>query len=53
MSGGIIVYNPNHSIRIDNTFEGRIERMSEIIHQLIAEEFFSEITHESDKIHGR
>jgi len=53
MSGGIIVYNEKRSIRIDNTFEGRIERLSESIHQLVAEEFFSELSHESDKIHGR
>jgi len=53
MSGGIIVYNHKHSMRIDNTFEGRIERLSENIHQLVAEEFFSELSHESDKIHGR
>jgi len=53
MSGGIIVYNQKRSIRIDNTFEGRIERLSESIHQLVSEEFFSELSHESDKIHGR
>jgi len=53
MSGGIIVYDQNRSIRIDNTFEGRIERLSEAIHQLVAEQFFSELSHEGDKIHGR
>jgi V/A-type H+-transporting ATPase subunit E len=53
MSGGVIVYNDKRTIRIDNTFEGRIERLSETIHQLVAEEFFSELSHESDKIHGR
>ncbi|MCU7837096.1 MAG: V-type ATP synthase subunit E [gamma proteobacterium symbiont of Taylorina sp.] len=53
MSGGIIVYNQTRSIRINNTFEGRLERLSDNIHQLVAEHFFSELSHESDKIHGR
>ncbi len=53
MSGGIIMYNQTRSIRIDNTFEGRLERLSDNIHQLVAEQFFSELSHESDKIHGR
>lgn len=53
MSGGIIMYDQKRSIRIDNTFEGRIDRLSESIHQLVAEQFFSELSHESEKIHGR
>ena len=53
MSGGIIMYNQARTIRIDNTFEGRLERLSDDIHQLVAEQFFSELSHESDKIHGR
>ena len=53
MSGGIIVYNQYRTIRVDNTFEGRIERLSETIQQLVAEQFFSELSHEGDKIHGR
>ena len=53
MSGGIILYNQNRSIRINNTFEGRLERLSDDIHQLVARQFFSELSHESDKIHGR
>jgi len=53
LSGGIIMYNQTRSVRIDNTFEGRIDRLSDNIHQLVAEHFFSELSHESDKIHGR
>lgn len=53
MSGGIIMYDQARTIRIDNTFEGRLERLSDNIHQLVAEQFFSELSHESDKIHGR
>jgi len=53
MSGGIIMYDINRLTRIDNTFEGRIERLSESIHQRVAELFFSELSHESEKIHGR
>jgi len=52
MSGGIIMYDQKRSVRIDNTFEGRIERLSETIHQRVAELFFSELSHESEKIHG-
>ena len=47
------MYNQARAIRIDNTFEGRLERLSDDIHQLVAEQFFSELSHESDKIHGR
>ena len=53
MSGGIIMYDEKRLIRIDNTFEGRIERFSESIHQRVAKQFFSELSHESEKIHGR
>lgn len=53
MSGGIIMYDHKRSIRIDNTFEGRIDRLSECIHQMVAKQFFSELSHESEKIHGR
>ncbi len=53
MSGGIIIYDQKRLIRIDNTFEGRIERLSESIHQRVAQLFFSELSHESEKIHGR
>jgi len=53
MSGGIIMYDHKRSIRIDNTFEGRIAHLSETIHQMVAELFFSELSHESEKIHGR
>ncbi|MFK5894634.1 MAG: V-type ATP synthase subunit E family protein [Pseudomonadota bacterium] len=52
-SGGVIVYDQNRSIRIDNSFEGRIERLSDSIYQLVAKQFFSELSHEGDKIHGR
>ncbi len=53
MSGGVIVYDKARCIRIDNTFEGRMERLSETIQQLVAKQFFSELSHESDKIHVR
>jgi len=53
MSGGIMIYDQSRSIRIDNTFEGRLERLADNIHQLVAEHFFSELSHESEKIHGR
>jgi len=53
LSGGVIVYDKNRSIRVDNTFEGRMERLSESIHQRVAEQYFSELSHEGDKIHGR
>jgi V/A-type H+/Na+-transporting ATPase subunit E len=52
-SGGVIVYDQSRSMRINNTFEGRIERLSDNIYQLVAEQFFSELSHEGDKIHGR
>lgn len=52
-SGGAIVYNQSRTCRIDNSFEGRMERLQESIYQKVAEQFFSELTHEGDKIHGR
>jgi len=53
MSGGVLIYNKQQTIRINNTFEGRMERFAAQINQRVAEQFFSELSHEGDKIHGR
>ena len=38
--GGIRVHSEDNRIRVDNTFEGRIERMSELLQQSITERLF-------------
>jgi len=38
--GGVLIRNQDNRIRYDNTFEGRMERMSTRIHQTIVERLF-------------
>ncbi len=52
-SGGVLVYNLDRDMRIDQTFEGRLERLAETVYQWVAEQFFSELSHEGDKLHAR
>ncbi len=39
--GGVRVRNANDTIRVDNTFEGRLERLREALHQAVMERLFA------------
>lgn len=43
MSGGAVVMNRPQTLRVDNTFEGRIERLGEAVDRLILERLFSSV----------
>lgn len=38
--GGVVIYNSDRSIRIDNTFEARIERFQSDLRSIIAKTLF-------------
>jgi len=42
--GGVLVRNKEATIRVDNTFEGRIQRLEDKLHQVILERMFPQIT---------
>lgn len=50
--GGFMIYDKNYKIRVNNTFEGLIERFSDDINQIIAENLFAELTPIRSKING-
>jgi len=52
-SSGIMLYNEQQTERIDQTLDGRMQRLKLPLQQLIAESLFSELTHEGEKLHGR
>ncbi|MGE5242219.1 MAG: V-type ATP synthase subunit E [Bacteroidota bacterium] len=39
--GGVQVRNVDDTIRIDNTFEGRLDRLQEVLHQTVMERLFA------------
>jgi len=39
--GGVRVRNANDTIRVDNSFEGRLERLQEALHQVVMERLFA------------
>jgi len=41
--GGILISDADNNVRVDNRFEGRIEHMSEELHQVIMERLFSSL----------
>lgn len=50
--GGFMIYDEAHKIRINNTFDGLIERLAEDINQIIAENLFAELTPIRSNING-
>lgn len=38
--GGVRVSDKDNRVRVDNTFEGRLERLGEVLHQVISEQLF-------------
>jgi V/A-type H+-transporting ATPase subunit E len=51
-SGGVIVRTPNNQVRVDNTFEGRIDRLEETVHAAILERLFAAVPHMETVFHG-
>jgi len=51
-TGGLIMRSNDNRIRIDATFEGRIERFEDDIHQIILERLFSQTTDIGGLVHG-
>ncbi len=50
--GGILLRTENNRIRVDNTFDGRIERFAESLHQVIAERLFAREVSRGGMRHG-
>ncbi|MCU0898434.1 MAG: V-type ATP synthase subunit E family protein [Burkholderiales bacterium] len=51
-SGGVIVRTPNNDVRVDNTFEGRIDRLEETVQAAILERLFAAVPHMETVFHG-
>jgi V/A-type H+-transporting ATPase subunit E len=51
-SGGLIVRTPENQVRVDNTFEGRIDRLEETVHAAILERLFAAVPHMETVFHG-
>ncbi|MDY6980822.1 MAG: V-type ATP synthase subunit E family protein [Pseudomonadota bacterium] len=51
-SGGVLVYDKDNRIRVNNTFEGRIAMLHEQLEQSIMEHLFSKTLTTGEMIHG-
>jgi V/A-type H+/Na+-transporting ATPase subunit E len=51
-TGGIRLRSVDDVIRVDNTFEGRLERMEEALQQVVMERLFASATHRGAMIGG-
>ncbi|MGE5712526.1 MAG: V-type ATP synthase subunit E, partial [Betaproteobacteria bacterium] len=51
-SGGVLVRTMDNRIRIDNTFEGRLERFEEALHHTILERLFAALPDVEMLLHG-
>jgi V/A-type H+-transporting ATPase subunit E len=43
--GGVRVRNAADTVRVDNTFEGRLDRLHEPLYQLVTERLFAAAAH--------
>ena len=50
--GGILLRSEDNRIRVDNTFDGRIERFSESLQQVITERLFAHEASKGGMLHG-
>ena len=50
--GGVIVFTADRLVRIDNTFEGRLDRLGNAIHAAILERLFAAVPHMGSLFHG-
>jgi V/A-type H+-transporting ATPase subunit E len=51
-SGGVIVRTPDDRVRIDNTFEGRLDRLADAVHAAVLERLFAAVPHMETLFHG-
>lgn len=51
-SGGVRVVSKDGRIRVDNTFEGRVDRLAEALHQAIIERLFAQAAPMERVLHG-
>lgn len=51
-SGGVILRTPSNHVRIDNTFEGRLERLADAVHAAVLERLFAAVPHMETLFHG-
>jgi V/A-type H+-transporting ATPase subunit E len=51
-SGGVIVRTPNNHVRIDNTFDGRLDRLADAVHAAVLERLFAAVPHMETLFHG-
>jgi V/A-type H+-transporting ATPase subunit E len=51
-TGGVRVRDEGNHMRVDNTFEGRLERLVELVHQAIVDRLFAQATHMGALFHG-
>lgn len=51
-AGGVIVRTPDDRVRVDNTFEGRIERLEQTIQGTILERLFASVPDMGTLFHG-
>jgi V/A-type H+-transporting ATPase subunit E len=51
-SGGLMVRTVSNEVRVDNTFEGRIDRLEEAVHAVILERLFAAVPHMEAVFHG-
>jgi V/A-type H+-transporting ATPase subunit E len=51
-SGGVILRTPNNRVRIDNTFEGRLDRLADALNRAVLEHLFASVPHMETIFHG-
>jgi V/A-type H+-transporting ATPase subunit E len=51
-SGGVQVVSKDYRIRVDNTFEGRLDRLTEELYQIIIERLFAQAVPMEEVLHG-
>ncbi len=51
-SGGVIVRTPDNDVRIDDTHEGRLDRLADEVHAAVLERLFAAVPHMETLFHG-
>lgn len=50
--GGAILRTPNNQVRIDNSFDGRLDRLADAVHAAVLERLFASVPHMETLFHG-
>jgi V/A-type H+-transporting ATPase subunit E len=45
VSGGVMIYDATRNVRVDNTFEGRMERQQAELERVVMERLFASVAH--------